>query len=364
MNRTGPPTWLVALAIVMAIAAAVTFGLFLDRHAQAAAHQNQMVALKLELEQLRIRQANLKDAIPKLDDAIRTRRSQDAALTDNEKTWITDLDRLGQENKDRQGAIGEATRKEVKTYGDLMKEAPERRAEVGREEERAFNQERDFDDNRRKLRDEVSEEARQYEIERKKGRGEILVLDARIAELEARVRFLVNQLDLESREMRPDGSLLAAESANSAGFVVMDRGHRHNLRLGTRFTVFVQRASKNVVKGMVEVVRIEDRIATCRVLDEKNPNDPLIAGDLLHNPVWDPDRVRTFVIRGDFRQFSRAELARFIEEAGGKVEPELRTGTDYLVAGAAAEAATQAAVNLGVSILSEDRLLDFIRPQE
>lgn len=363
MSSSGPPTWLVALMVVLAVAVAVTFGLFLDRNAQAAAYQNEQTALKLEMEPLRIRLANVKDRIPKLDAAIRDRRNQIASLEDNEKTWSADLDNLVQANKTRLGELGEANRKEVRTYADLMREGPERRAEVGREEERAYAQDHDFDENRRKLREEVSEVARQVEADKKRGRSEIVRLDARVAELEGRVRFLTNQLDSESREMRPDGMLVAADSA-SAGFVVIDRGTKHNLRKGTRFTVFTQRAGKNVVKGMIEVVRMDERLATCRVLLEQNGNDPFIDGDLIHNPVWDPDRLRSFAIRGDFRRFSRSELTRFIEEAGGRVDAEMKVGTDYLVAGAAAESWTESAVKLGVSILSEDQLLDFIRPQE
>lgn len=363
MSSNGTPTWLIALMIVLAVAAAVTFGLFLDRHAQAAAYQTQFTALKMELEQMRVRQAALKDRVPKLDEGIRTRREQALALEENEKTWAADLDRLVQDNKGRLGELGDANRKEVKTYGDLMRDAPARRAEVGSEEERAYTQEHDFDENRRKLRDEVAEVARALEADKKKGRSEIVRLDSRIAELESRVKFLTNQLDAESREMRPDGQLIAADSA-SAGFVVIDRGTRQGLRKGLRFTVFTQRGGKNVIKGMIEVVKMEERLATCRVLDEKDRNDPLIDGDLVHNPVWDAERVRSFAIRGDFRRFSRLELARFIEEAGGRIDPEPRVGTDFLVAGAAAEQWTEAAVKLGVSILSEDQLLDYVRPQE
>lgn len=363
MSSSGPPTWLVALMVVLAIAVAVTFGIFIDRNAQAAAYQNEYNALKLELEPLRIRHANVKDQIPKLDALIKARREQTLSLEEFEKSWSANLETMVQGNKAKLGEIGESNRKEVKTYADLMREAPERRAEVGREEERAYAQDHDFDENRRKLRDEVAEVARQLEVDKKKGRSEIVRLDARVAELENRVRFLTNQLDSESREMRPDGALVSAEST-SAGFVVIDRGTKHNLRKGTRFTVFTQRAGKNIVKGMVEVVRMDERLATCRVLLEKDGNDPFIDGDLIHNPVWDADRVRTFAIRGDFRRFSRGELTRFIEEAGGRVDAELKVGTDYLVAGGAAEKWTESAVKLGVSILSEDQLLDFIRPQE
>jgi NAD-dependent DNA ligase len=128
--------------------------------------------------------------------------------------------------------------------------------------------------------------------------------------------------------------------------------------------VFTVRGGAHVTKGMIEVVSVDERIATCRVLVEGKANDPLLAGDQLHNPVWDPDRVRAFAIRGDFRRFTRTELARFIEEAGGRVDADLEVGTDYLVAGNAAERWTEQAVKLGVTIISEEQLLDFIRPQE
>ncbi len=47
MSSSGTPTWLIALMVILAVAAALTFGLFLDRHAQAAAYQTQYTALKI-----------------------------------------------------------------------------------------------------------------------------------------------------------------------------------------------------------------------------------------------------------------------------------------------------------------------------
>lgn len=364
MSSPGAPTWLVALLVVLSVAAALTFSLFVFRHAQQAALRNQYVVIKeIELPALRSRQGAITSQVPVLDKAILARRERATATEGVEKTWSADLDRLVQDNKVRMGEIGEATRKEVRAYADLMREAPERRVEVAKEEERSYVQEHDADENRRKLREEIEVVARKVELEKKQARGEVLKLDSHIVELEDRVRFLTNQFDMESREMRPDGMLAAADSA-SAGFVVIDKGHLQNLRRGTRFTVFTQRAGKNVVKGQIEVVKVEERQSICRVLLEKDRNDPFIDGDKIHNPVWDPDRIKSFAIRGDFKAFSKSELERFIHEGGGTVDSDLKNGTDYLVAGANAERWTELAVKLGVSILSEDQLLDFIRPQE
>lgn len=363
MSSPGAPTWLVAVLITFALAASVTFGLFLYNHARAASLAGQYAALTAIKPSLNDRQSKLRDLVPKLDEAIKSRRDTAAAVAELEKSWAGTLDRLVQENKGRLGAISDDMRKEVKTYNDLMKEAPDRRAEVGREEERAYAQDHDFDENRAKLRDEVEVAARTLETGKKKGRSELTHLDQRIDELESRVRFLTNQLDIASREMRPDGRIMAAESAQ-AGFVVIDKGHAQNLRKGTRFTVFCLRGGQNVTKGMIEVVKVDERISTCRVLQEKDRNDPFIDGDMIHNPVWDPDRTKSFAIRGDFSRFSRTELERFVEQGGGRVDSDLKVGTDFLVAGSHAEQWTGLAVKLGVSILSEEQLLDFIRPQE
>ena len=364
MSSPSAPTWLVALLVIFALTAAVTFSLFVYKHAEAANLANRYAMLKGgELEQLRQRQGQLGSAVAKLDEAIKQRRERTQVIEENEKTWAADLDRLVQENKARLGDLQAATRKEAKTYADLMHEAPDRRTEVSKEEERAAVQEHELDENRRKLRDEIEQVAQDFEQQKKRDLSERVKLDARIVELEARVQFLTQQVDLASREMRPDGKLVAAEAAQ-AGYVVIDRGFKHNLRKGTFFTVFAPRAGKLVLKGEIEVVKVDDRLSTCRVIRENSPNDPFVNGDLIHNPVWDPDRVKSFAIRGDFRRFSKAEITRFIEEGGGRVDSEMKAGTDYLVAGAAAEQATDLAVKLGVSILSEDQLIEFIRPQE
>jgi hypothetical protein len=361
-NGSGAPSWLVGLLAVFAIAAVISFVLMVARHAELQAVTAEHSQIKdFEIPRMRVLDQQLKDEIPKLEARIVARREEIASLGEVEKTALTDLDRLVQDNKTRLGETAEAQRTEVKTYAEALREAPERRTEVSQEEERAFVQDRDFDESRRKLRDEIEVASRELEKQRKDGRAKIVALDARIKELQDRERFLTSRLDAESKSMRPKGMIAAAQPA-SQGFVVIDRGRRHQLRRGTRFTVFNLRAGKPQVKGEIEVVSVDEAIATCRVITENDPNDPLIAGDLIHNPVWDPDKVKTFVVRGDFRRFGPDELNRLIEGAGGRTEHDLRSGVDYLVAGGNAEELTQLAVRLGVKILSEEQLLDLVKP--
>ena len=55
---------------------------------------------------------------------------------------------------------------------------------------------------------------------------------------------------------------------------------------------------------------------------------------------------------------------RFITEGGGVVQKELSTKTHYLIAGDNSKEALEEASKYGITILSEDQLIDFIRPKQ
>lgn len=360
MDTTAPtPSWLVGMLVIFALAAAAVFGLFLYRHAEATTLAEQHTLLASQLEPLRLKAAAQEDAIKPLETQIVQRRALLQPIDGYEGTNRADVDRALTNNGATLKTNEALQTKAIGAFADAMKEAPERRQEVGREEERAFTTERDNDERRRQLREDVEKQSQTLEDQKKKWRGEKSVLDDRIAELESRVRQLTNQLDSSNREFKADGQILASEAKD--GFVVIDRGFAHQLRSGTKFTVFSKRGGKVVVKGQLQVTDVKERISTARVLKELDGNDPLIQGDLLHNPVYDPEHVRSFAIRGDFRRFSRTELARFIQESGGKLDNELSINVDFLVAGSNAGADLNQATKLGMSILSEDQLLDFLK---
>jgi NAD-dependent DNA ligase len=360
MDTTAPtPSWLVGMLVIFSLAAAAVFGLFLYRHAEATTLSEQHALLASQLEPLRLQAAAHEDAIKPLETQIVQRRALLQPIDGYESTNRADVDRALTNNGATLKANEVLQSKALGAFADAMKEAPERRQEVGREEERAFATERDNDDRLLQLREDVAKQSQTLEDQKKKWRGEKTVLEDRIAELEGRLRQLTNQLDSSNREFKVDGEILASEAKD--GFVVIDRGFVHQLRSGTKFTVFSKRGGKVVVKGQLQVTDVKERISTARVLEERDGNDPLIQGDLLHNPVYDPAHIRSFAIRGDFRRFSRIELARFIQESGGKLDNELSINVDFLVAGANAVADLNQATKLGMSILSEDQLLDFLK---
>ncbi len=349
------PAWLVGLFVVFSLAAAATFGLFLYRHAQKAGLHEQHEQLKAEIKVLRLYQGELEAAKAPLEQQIAARVQLAHDLESDDKQTIDDVARLVASNQVSLKGITEDIDKEIATAADKLKEMKERRGELAQEETRAHANERDFDDRRAQLRKKIEDLKQEVEGIKKKGRAEDKGLDDRIVQLEDRVRELIRQREIDSKEIHSKGEIVQASAAE--GFVVINRGQKHNLRKGTRFTVFNRRGGKLIVKGAIEITRVEEMISVGRVLEETDANDPFIPNDSLFNPVYDPEKVKGFAIRGDFSQFSKDELRRFITESGGRYDEELSVNTDYLVAGERSDAALQQAIKLGISILSEEQLI-------
>ena len=111
----------------------------------------------------------------------------------------------------------------------------------------------------------------------------------------------------------------------------------------------------------MRIIKVDEYNSEARIVEEFDANDPIIQGDHLHNPIFHPDEVKMFVVSGDFYRYSQAELERFIIDAGGKVSKELDIKTNYLVAGGNTADDLALAKKYGITILSEQHLLEFIQ---
>jgi DNA ligase (NAD+) len=68
----------------------------------------------------------------------------------------------------------------------------------------------------------------------------------------------------------------------------------------------------------------------------------------------------TFVFTGTLAHLGRDEAKRLVESAGGNVTGSVSKKTDYVVAGSEAGSKLEKARNLGVTVLSEDELLEML----
>ncbi len=70
---------------------------------------------------------------------------------------------------------------------------------------------------------------------------------------------------------------------------------------------------------------------------------------------------KTFVFTGALSRFSRHEAKEMAEKLGGKIMNSVSKKTDYVVAGEAAGSKYQKAIDLGVSILTEEEFLNLMQ---
>lgn len=147
-----------------------------------------------------------------------------------------------------------------------------------------------------------------------------------------------------------DGSIVGLSAAD--GTVVISIGRREKVAVGMPFSVYSDAAAIKPDdatgvyprgKAGLEVIRVDDDTATCRVLWSARGN-PIVKGDVVANPVYDPRKVYKMVVYGNFDVNNddiatpdESEAIRvMIESWGGKVldaEKGVTGDTDFLVLG-------------------------------
>ena len=241
------------------------------------------------------------------------------------------------------------------------------------------------------LRDEANELQSQLERARADARDEVSRLQSEIQDIEddcssriydvtrelqitqglldkanQRIQQLERELKKERRfdMMDPDGEILRVEE--ELGFAWINIGQQHRLSRGLVFQVFqLVGGGKRVMKGRVEVSRIEADFAEVRILETLDPYNPIAIGDQISSPFYNKDIVPIFVFAGErpvSNRLSQEEMVRKIEAFGGVVEEDVRLETTYVVAlqGYSDTEEYDEARSLGVTILREDELLEFI----
>lgn len=143
-----------------------------------------------------------------------------------------------------------------------------------------------------------------------------------------------------------DGRVVGVNA--TARQVYIDLGRKNRLVVGLAFEVYdigtsVKADEKGEYpqgKATVEVIRIDETTALCRVLRERKGN-PIIEGDLLVNAVYDPKKVYTFTVYGNFdtngdglsTPQETQEIKSLISNWGGKVSDDVTGDTDFVVLG-------------------------------
>lgn len=364
MDRDFVPAWLAALVGFFGLLAFGAFFTFLHFYTATEAAYEMRAVAEAKVEELRRQKGVLEETIPQLDTQIRIRDEKIETLQEDDQDKIsTTLSVLAPAHDQELAQTKDLLEKKTARLERLLKSANDARNELKTAELQRQEAEVTGEDERERLRDKIKQLSLAIEVEKRDQLKELLALEKVLKQRNDRIQELLDRRTNRVEELISDGQLLEARA--NQGFVIINRGLYDDIRLAQRFVVYNRRGGTNRIKGEVEVIEVEPHMSIARVVNEVDPNDPLIPGDHIHNNIYNPDETKIYVLAGDFERYSQAELARFIRDAGGQVDPEITTKTHYLVAGAenSAEALAEASAN-GVTVLSENQLLEAIRRTE
>jgi hypothetical protein len=180
----------------------------------------------------------------------------------------------------------------------------------------------------------------------------------RIAQLEDKIRELL-ELQLKwLADIEPDANVLQADNDQ----VIIDIGDREGVKPGQLFQVFTYHQGRQIEKGMAEVVQVSSGITRCRLTAVTDPrNNPVGPGDLVGNPLFDIQRTPVVFVAGEFTQYAREDIEGFVRAAGARVASKLGPGCDLLVAGERSDREQAAARQFQVFAMSEETLLRYVQ---
>lgn len=168
-----------------------------------------------------------------------------------------------------------------------------------------------------------------------------------------------------------DGRIVSVNPIDRTAYIDLSRSKR--LVIGMTFEVYGDPASIRPGpngeyprgKATVEVVQIGPNSSTVRIIRE-NKGDPIVSGDVFANALYDPNKIYSFVIAGDFdldgdtvgSQSELREVEAIITNWGGVVQQDLGGDTDFLILGSRPAIPPQPPATAPVAVIDE-----FIRLQ-
>jgi hypothetical protein len=187
-----------------------------------------------------------------------------------------------------------------------------------------------------------------------------------IGNLNARIDRLQREVNKEKtiEDIEPDGRLVSLLS--SAGRAWIDLGRVNHLRKGLVFRVFQYgKGGKKHYKGRVEVQSVDEKMSEVRIVDEVDELDPIVGGDYVSSPFYDPKAEPVFVLAGtefESREVTREGVIAKMQSYGAKIQDKVDLSADFLVAIKNYENTPEykSARDLGVTIIRERDLLEFI----
>jgi hypothetical protein len=250
---------------------------------------------------------------------------------------------------------------ERQEYPQLDKSIANRNTELNTVNQRISEQDALFQKDRTALTEKLDALNAEKDKEDRVLREERSRRQTRIAQLEDRIRELL-ELDLRwLTEIEPVGAILTVEERSAR--VIIDLGSNERAFPGLLFEAFSLDKGAFISKGMLEVIEVKDGISVCRILSQKDRRlYPLAKDDRIGNPTFNPKRPKSFVVAGEFELYNKTDLEAFIRRSGGIVVEKVGPGVDFLVAGNRSDREQASAREYQVVGMKEQQLLRYVLP--
>lgn len=277
---------------------------------------------------------------------------------------MAEINRIRLDRNKLQKDIEDERVRAKKEKTDLEGQIEALRGERGKLQNQLVEAAKEADAKQRELQDQIEA----VRIEKAKLDEEHAIAEARlkseISRLEGRITELVKKEQRTLAETLADGEVAHADQ--KLGLAWIDLGRTAGIRRGLKFEVFQYgKGGVKKRKGKVEIRSVEDNLSQCAVIEQTDPFDPIVKGDLISSPLFDKQKQQVFVFIGDKltnERYGMDELRRRIEENGAKVADQITVDTDFAVAieNAEQDPRFEQAIQFGVIIMREPELLDFL----
>ncbi len=233
---------------------------------------------------------------------------------------------IEQMNKDLAQASQSALTSE-KTYGTLIKEKETKYEDIVN---RLNSQLAELQQKQKQAEEQIKSQTEQIEKSNKEVQG----LKDQLAQYRP-------SPETEMAAIVPDGAVVEVVAQEKLAYINLAKND--HIYRGLTFSVydsFRQIPKSGEGKGTLEVIEIMDTISKCRIT-QYDPTNPIMAGDIIANLVWDKDKKFLFCVIGDFDfdgdgridADGRTRITQMIEAWGGKVSSAMSVDTDFLVLG-------------------------------
>lgn len=170
----------------------------------------------------------------------------------------------------------------------------------------------------------LSDEFSRYRDVTNEEKNKLVSQKAEISRQAENIKTRLNEFEREIFNI-PDGKINKVNS--NLGTVVLNIGRANGLKVNRNFSVY-DRSATNFEKGRhkasIEVTYLVDDNAAEARITEENPLDPILPGDQILSPVWDPGHAVPIALAGFFDLDSdgvsdREKLMQMIKSNGGDV---------------------------------------------